>query len=230
MAFCDEALDRCTTCRTDADCGAVSFGAWSACGGFSDTCDETGTQSRAVTTPRCDAGGTCVNTVATETRACTRSTAGVACRATVTGAWGPCGGFSNACDTTGTQSRPVTTYTCGAGTCNGATSTQSQACTRTVANGTSCGSNSYCCSGSCVARNDRQHCSACGVVCPSGTSCASHRAGQYSCSCSSNAQCQSAGFGASATCYNHPFQDRILAESDRIFREARSGIDTRAQA
>jgi hypothetical protein len=28
----------------------------------------------------------------------------------------------------------------------------------------------------------------------------------------------------------HPFQDRILAESDRIFREARSGIDTRAQA
>jgi hypothetical protein len=47
--------------------------------------------------------------------------------------WSSCGGFSDACDTTGTQWRTVTAYACGTGTCSAAnTSTQTQACTRAL--------------------------------------------------------------------------------------------------
>jgi len=189
----------CTRVTEGTVCGAITYGAFGACGGFANTCDTSGTQSRSVTTPTCKTD-VCTNVASTEAQACTRTTNGVSCGTTTYGAWGGCGGFASACDTTGTQSRSRTTYTCSGGTCASAVSTVSQSCTRSVANGTSCGSGKYCCSGACYAKNDKNHCSSCGISCSSGT-CASLGSGHYSCTCSSNAQCQSNGFGSGATCW-----------------------------
>jgi len=199
---CDEAGDQCVGCVTDADCGPVTYSAWSACGGYASTCDETGTQSRSVTTPKC-VSNVCSNVVTTQAQACTRVTTGVVCGTTTYGAWSGCGGFASACDTTGTRSRSKTTYACGTGACRATTVSESGSCSRTVANGTSCGTNMYCCSGSgCVSKGSNAHCSSCGIDCGTGSSCVSVGSGHYSCTCSSNAQCQSWGFGSGATCYN----------------------------
>jgi hypothetical protein len=110
--------------------------------------------------------------------------------------------WPNVCATSVTGSRAVHTPKCVSGSCTVVDSTQSQTCTRSVSNGLSCGSNSYCCSGSCVAKNDPNHCSSCGVKCGSGSSCGSIGGGNYSCTCSSNAQCVTAGFGSGATCWS----------------------------
>ncbi|NOK21129.1 kelch repeat-containing protein [Corallococcus carmarthensis] len=123
-------------------CAAPTNGNWGSCGGFSDTCDETGSQSRTVTAYACTSSGTCGSSTGTESQACTRSTGGTAC-GTSYGGWGSCGGFDDSCDTTGTQSRTVTASTCGTGTCNASnTSTETQACTRAAPN-TSCAAPSY---------------------------------------------------------------------------------------
>lgn len=197
---CDEANKKCLSCAVDADCGPVTYGAWGACGGFANTCATGGTQSRSVTTPKCVAGA-CSNVASTQSQACTRVTTGTACGTTTYGAWSACGGFSSACDTNGTRTRTKTTYACNAtGTCAATNTTESGTCTRTVANGTSCGTGKYCCSGGCYAKNNVNHCSSCGIKCSSGT-CASIGGGQYSCTCSSNAQCQGDGFGSGATCW-----------------------------
>jgi hypothetical protein len=111
-------------------CGAVRYGAWGSCG-YASLCDRFAEQSRSVTTPQCRAGA-CADVVTTGTQSCSRSTDGLSCASTGYGAWGACGGYANACDTTGTQSRTVTTYRCASGSCAGAGSTGSQGCTRTL--------------------------------------------------------------------------------------------------
>jgi hypothetical protein len=138
---CSEATKACVSCNFTADCGPTTYGAWSACGGFTSTCDTTGTQSRMVATPLCQ-GGTCTMTQSDETQTCTRPTDGTSCGAPTYGAWSACGGFTSTCDTTGTQTRSVTTPTCQGGACAGVASTDTQACTRTT-NGTSCGATTY---------------------------------------------------------------------------------------
>ncbi|MBI2394673.1 MAG: hypothetical protein HYV09_34210 [Deltaproteobacteria bacterium] len=192
--------EACARVTEGTVCGTVAYGVWGACGGFASTCDTTGTQSRSVTTPTCKSD-VCTNVVTTGSQACTRSTTGVTCGTTTYGAWGSCGGFASACDTTGTQSRSRTTYACSGGTCAASTGSVSQSCTRTVANGTSCGTNSYCCSGGCYAKNSAAHCSSCGISCGTG-SCVSIGSGHYSCTCSSNQQCIDRGFGSGATCWS----------------------------
>ncbi|MEO7592544.1 MAG: hypothetical protein ABI134_15110 [Byssovorax sp.] len=186
---------------TDGDsCGAPTYGAWSACGGFASTCDTMGTRTRSVTTPTCQSD-TCAGVASTETQACARTTNGVSCGATAYGAWSACGGFSSACDTTGTRTRSVTTFTCAGGSCPGAPSTESQSCTRAVTNGTSCGGGSYCCSGSCVSKSSSTNCGGCGIVCAGGKSCGSPVSGQWDCRCSTNSECVNGGYGSGATCY-----------------------------
>jgi hypothetical protein len=111
-------------------CGAVRYGAWGQCG-YASQCDRFAEQSRSVTTPQCRAGA-CADVVTTGTQPCARSTDGQSCASTAYGAWGACGGYANACDTTGTRSRTVTTYRCASGACAGAASTGSEACTRTL--------------------------------------------------------------------------------------------------
>ncbi len=66
------------TANEGGTCGSTSCGAWSTCGGFSSTCDQTGTQSRTCTDYVCG-GGVCGSQSRTETRACTRSTNGLSC-------------------------------------------------------------------------------------------------------------------------------------------------------
>lgn len=202
-AFCNEMAMACEECRMDSDCGAVSYGAWGACGGYTSTCDETGTQSRSVMTPRCTSG-MCGVVTTSESRACTRVTGGTSCGTTTYSAWGACGGFSNACDTTGTQSRTRTERRCSAGACASPTFTETRSCSRTVADGTACGGTWLrCCSGVCRDLRTNAYCGGCGVSCnPVGLTCASTGTGGYACrGCTSNAQCQSI-LNSSATCYN----------------------------
>ena len=190
----------CARVTEGSVCGPVALGAWGACGGFASSCATGGTQTRAVTTPTC-AAGACADVATTDTQACARATEGVACGATVYGAWGACGGYSSACDATGTQSRSVTAYACAAGACGSVKTTGTQSCTRAVAAGTSCGGNNYCCSGSCVAKASTSHCGSCGVVCGNGRACGNPVAGEYGCTCFSNAECVTDGYGSGATCY-----------------------------
>jgi hypothetical protein len=70
--YCNEAEQVCDACATDADCGAETAEAWTACEGFTAACDDTGTQMRVVTTPRCVAAA-CTMEMTTEMRDCTRT-------------------------------------------------------------------------------------------------------------------------------------------------------------
>ncbi len=70
-------------CNRDTDgtsCGMTTTGSWGACGGFADTCDESGTQSRDIDTHTC-MDGSCQTTTTTESRGCSRSTEGDSCGA-----------------------------------------------------------------------------------------------------------------------------------------------------
>jgi len=131
----------CNRSTDGASCGSDDLSAWSSCGGFADTCDESGTRSRTRTVYTCDAGS-CGSSTSTESGACTRDTDGTTCDDTSATAWSACGSFSGTCDESGTQSRNVTTYTCGSGTCGGSTAPQTRACTRDT-DGTGCGSSTY---------------------------------------------------------------------------------------
>jgi len=65
--------------NTDGDpCAPFSYDAWSACGGYANTCDETGVQSRRESGKKCSAGA-CVNYTGTQTRNCSRDTDGRTC-------------------------------------------------------------------------------------------------------------------------------------------------------
>ena len=135
------------SCTRDTDgvtgCAATTYGTWSACGGYSNACDETGTRSRSVTTYSC-ASAACAPSTTTETGSCTRDTDGMTgCAATTYGAWSACGGFSNACDETGTRSRSVTTYSCASGACAPSTTTETGSCTRDTDGTTGCAATTY---------------------------------------------------------------------------------------
>ena len=195
---CDETSNACVGCTVDRDCGPVTFSAFSMCTGAT-TCGLTGTRSRTVTTPRC-MSNTCSNVVTTENASCPLVTDGKSCGATVTPGFPACP-WASACDTSATRSRTVTTFNCAAGACKATNTVQNDTCTRSVAQGTSCGTGKYCCSGSCVAKNSNANCSSCGIDCGTGSSCVGVGGGNYSCTCSSNSQCQSWGFGTGATCW-----------------------------
>lgn len=131
----------CSRNTNGTSCGSTGYGGWGACGGFSNTCDETGTRSRSMTTYTCG-GGTCQSSTTSQSGSCSRSTSGNSCGSTAYGNWGACGGFSNTCDETGTRSRSVTTYTCGSGSCQTSSSSQSGSCSRSTS-GNSCGTTTY---------------------------------------------------------------------------------------
>ena len=115
---------------TDGDsCGADVPGSFGACTGFAGTCDESGTRSRPITRQVCRAGTCLGEAAAPETETCSRSTAGVACRATSAGGWGACN-WANVCDEAAQQTRTVTRFACVAQTCSPASSTETRACNR----------------------------------------------------------------------------------------------------
>lgn len=126
----------CSRSTDGAGCGSPSNGSWSSCGGFDDTCDQTGTRSRTVSTPTCG-GGSCNVVMTTQTEACSRSTNGTACGSVSNGPWAACG-YSNSCDESASRSRTVTTPTCSSGSCGNVSTTQTEACSRDT-DGVSCG-------------------------------------------------------------------------------------------
>ena len=79
----------CSRGTNGVTCAATVYGAWSACGGFTSTCDEGGTQTRGVIAYHC-AAGACATTGSTETQACTRSTTNLRCSLLIGGQ--TCGG------------------------------------------------------------------------------------------------------------------------------------------
>lgn len=131
-----EACERVTGGTT---CGAgTDYTGWSACGGFSSTCDQSGTRSRVRTDYMCSGGG-CAGVATTETEACSRSTGGATCGSGTTyTTWSSCGGFSSSCDETGTRTRTRTDYTCSSGGCGGSSTVETEACGRPT-DGASCG-------------------------------------------------------------------------------------------
>ena len=138
----------CTRSVTGNSCGTSTYSSWGSCGGFSSTCDTTGTQTRTRTDYNCNASGTCTTSTATESQSCSRSTNGNSCGTTQTGSWSACGGFANGCDETGTRTRSVTTYRCSSGSCSSSTTTETGSCSRDT-DGDSCGSTTYGNWGSC---------------------------------------------------------------------------------
>ena len=146
-SFEDSESESCAR-DTDGDtCGTTSRGPWSACSGFGNTCDESGTQSRTVTQYVCSDSG-CSAVESTQTRSCTRTTDGDTCGTTSRGPWSACSGFGNTCDESGTQSRTVTRYVCSGSGCSAVESTQTRSCTRDT-DGDTCGSNATCTDGEC---------------------------------------------------------------------------------
>ncbi|MFT5356159.1 MAG: hypothetical protein ACI9KE_003382 [Polyangiales bacterium] len=126
-------------CMRETDgsgCGSASTGSWGSCGGFADSCDQTGLRSRTVSTPTCG-GGSCNVAMTTQTEPCMRNTNGNSCGSVSNGAWGVCG-YSNSCDESASRSRTVTTPTCNSGTCSGVASTQTETCSRDT-DGVTCG-------------------------------------------------------------------------------------------
>ncbi len=144
---CNEPTDTCVGCLTDGDCPADIVGPWGACGGFGNTCDETGTRSRTITSYSCS-GSTCVGSDRTDTGACSRTTGGLSCGTTTFSAWGACGGFSSTCDTTGSRTRSRTSYTCSGGSCNSSTTPDPGSCSRSTT-GTVCSATTYGAWGAC---------------------------------------------------------------------------------
>jgi len=120
-----------TTCAPDDE------GPWGACN-YTSECDESATRSRSVTEYECDAGS-CDGSTSTEFDPCSRSTDGNSCGAGFTcPGWGACGGYSDSCDPSGTQSRTCTSRVCGGGGCNSSSVPQNQPCSRGDRTGVSC--------------------------------------------------------------------------------------------
>lgn len=202
--FCNESTMACEACRDDVDCGTETVDPWGPCGGFGSTCDETGTQTRIRHTPRCNTG-TCEIEDTMESQACMRDTDGTTCGTTTFSSW-VCGGFSNACDETGTETRTRTERRCAAASCQPMNFPESRACSRSVPNGTVCGGTQWhiCCGTNCIdTRNNDTRCGSCRVSCAAlGLTCEATGTGGYACrGCDSDAECQTE-LDSEASCWN----------------------------
>ncbi|RYZ17395.1 MAG: hypothetical protein EOO70_02075 [Myxococcaceae bacterium] len=127
-------------------CGSSSEGSWGACGGFSGTCGESGTESRTVTAQACF-NGACQPSSTTESRTCGRSTEGNTCGSSSSGNWSSCS-YSGTCGEEGSRSRTVSGGVCSAGTCHQSSYTETEDCYRST-EGKACGTNSTEAWGSC---------------------------------------------------------------------------------
>ncbi|UJR86696.1 hypothetical protein [Sandaracinus amylolyticus] len=125
---CDEQRDLCVGCESDDDCPAATEGDWSDCE-FAETCDVAGTRERHSRRFACTEGA-CVPDERIESEECTRDTEGTACAPAGCGEWSECGGFADACDGSGEQTRTCTESVCAGGTCSVTERTETQACVR----------------------------------------------------------------------------------------------------
>jgi hypothetical protein len=126
---------------------------------------------------------------------------GATCAETTCGDWSACL-WDGECSNSGSHGRTCTDFVCDTGTCTATARDETGDCSRTVANGSGC-SVGYCCSNSCVHRDDDANCGSCGVHCSSGGCVEVHdHQSNFSCKCSSDSTCRQIGFGSIATCYD----------------------------
>jgi choice-of-anchor A domain-containing protein len=174
---CDGSSKACPTdelAPNGTACG-TSPGEWSGCGGFSDFCASTGTQSREVTISTCAAGTCGPTSTSLETRSCTRVPPGPVTCSPGSESWGSCEEFSDACDETGTQAHTRTTYSynCATGECEPSTVEDRVACTRITSGvpcrdtADACDAAEYCSDGTCPADGK----ALAGTSCDDGSSC-----------------------------------------------------------
>jgi len=154
-------------CCQATDCGTSGCGNFGACGGYSDTCDESGTWSRSCTTYSCNSN-VCGSSTTTDSQPCTRDTDTNVCVALSCPSWGNCGGFSDICDEGGTQARTCTVSTCVTGSCTPGTRDENQNCTRDTDNTPCGGANWICVNGSCSCPGPLVNC---GGNCQSANAC-----------------------------------------------------------
>jgi hypothetical protein len=125
-------------CNEDAQCPASEPpGPWSECAGFSDACDQTGSQTRTFVRHPC-VDGECLAIEEQETRECQRVTEGQACGEPSATPWDACGGFEGLCGERGEQRRTLTRFACSAGVCASSAQVETRTCARDTDN-TSCG-------------------------------------------------------------------------------------------
>lgn len=137
----------CSRVREGTMCGDRVIGTWSACG-YATDCSESAQRSRTITDRMCQSA-VCADVPQNDTEACSRDTDGIGCGDVVTGPFGACS-FASECVIAGTQSQTITTPACASGSCNPATSTVSQACSRPDTMGDACGSPTYGAWGTCL--------------------------------------------------------------------------------
>lgn len=113
----------CTRTVGAVECTPPSYGAWSMCS-YANMCSTTGSRTRSVTTYTCG-GGSCnaSNSTETDTTGCNRTIGAIECSPPVYGGWSGCS-YAATCSESGSRTRSVTTYTCGSGSCNSASSTE----------------------------------------------------------------------------------------------------------
>ena len=87
----------CSRATDGLACASTGYGPWSACGGYTSTCDNTGTQTRTVTAYRC-ASGSCASATSTGSQSCSRNTTNQTCSWTLNGRSCPGTCQSGACE------------------------------------------------------------------------------------------------------------------------------------
>ena len=134
---CD--VDRCVGCRNAGDCPDPIMPPFGSCQFGGDTCVQTGTRRRTVTTFAC-VDRECVGTDARQMEACSRNTDANVCGTDMVGSWGACDYGGSSCANRGTRTRQRTIYRCADGSCDSRNTTDSDmaACDRNT-NGTMCG-------------------------------------------------------------------------------------------
>jgi hypothetical protein len=155
---------QCTRTTEGTPCDAETVTSCGSCGGFSDTCDGTGTQNCACTNFTCRSDA-CTPVTMTCSRPCSRDTDGVTCGPDTQTNCGACS-YSNSCAESGSQTCTCSSFSCLDQFCIGASSPCIQPCSRdTDGNSCSCavcGPNGearpVCCSNGVCAAN----CGVCG--------------------------------------------------------------------
>lgn len=157
----------CTVDHTGDTCSATTCGAFGACGGFTGTCGESGTQSQTCTKFTCG-GGQCNPATFTQSQGCTRNTDGTVCGSPTVTNCGACTGSGNGgCLDNGTQTCTCTTFTCVGGACPPSSSSCTQTGCSALAQGDVCGATAVGCASGLFKDKCCGSTGSCSVICSS---------------------------------------------------------------
>jgi hypothetical protein len=134
-------------CSRDTDgngCESTSCSGWSGCTGFSDQCDESGSQSRTCTDYTCRSGS-CQGSDRNESQGCGRSTNGNQCADPFCSTCN-CGNFADDCDNSGSCAITCYAYACSGGGCVESATPQTMDCSRNT-DGNGCEDGVWCTNG-----------------------------------------------------------------------------------